>query len=127
MKRITAKPILQAGDWQRLLDYLRELFTSANQAADGRLFEFVSITTTYTAGENDHVILAAPAAPFTITLPAASAMRNKKVTIKRTNTSVHTITVTPASGNVDGSASTTLTTSLQSRTLYSDGSNYWLI
>lgn len=111
----------------KLLDLLRKYATALNNLIDGRQLQFVSVTTTYPATENDHVILVAPAAPFTITLPAASAMIGKQVIIKRTNTTTHTITLTPVSGLIETAASATLTTSLQRRAYYSDGVAYWEI
>lgn len=111
----------------KLLDLLRKYAAAINNLVDGRQLQFVSITAAYTASENDHVILVAPAAPLTITLPAASTMVGKMVIIKRTNTTTHTITLTPASGQIENAASATLTTSLQRRAYYSDGVAYWEI
>lgn len=117
----TSLPELRA----QAMRYFNELAQSVNQAADGRLREFVNITAAYTAGENDHVIQAAPSAPFTITLKEPGIMRNKWVTVKRTNSTTHTITIASAVGNIDGSASVTLTTGYQARHFFSDGVQWW--
>ena len=109
----------------RITDFLRSFATSINQAADGRLWLSTSVTTTYSSGENDHVILVVPAAPFTVTLPTAQAMKNKRVVVKRANNTTHTITIATTAGNIDGAASVTLTTAYQRREFFSDGSNYW--
>ncbi len=132
MRRVADVPTLPTADQEaayrmRLHDYLREHAVAINQAADQRIFQPVAITTTYSAGENDHVILAAPSAPFTITLPAASQMIYKRVVVKRSNNTTHTITIQSSSGNIDGAASTTLTTAYQAKEFYSDGSAYWSI
>ena len=131
MKRVTPQPILpldMGENWRlEVLRLLREYSDAINQAADHRLSEFVSITGAYTAGENDHVILCAPAAPFTLTLQDAKNMKNKRIVVKRSNNTVHTITVNTTAGNIDGAASVTLTTAYQSREFFSDGSNYWEI
>ena len=131
MKRVTPQPILprEMGENWRLevLRLLREYSDAINQAADHRLSEFVSITTTYTAGENDHVILCAPSAPFILTIPAASVMRNKRIVVKRTNNTTHTITVQSTSGNIDDAATSTLTTAHQAREFFSDGADWHLI
>jgi len=131
MKRVTPQPILpreMGENWQgALLRLLREYSDAINQAADHRLSEFVSITGAYTAGENDHVILCAPAAPFTLTIPAASVMRNKRVVVKRTNNTTHVVTIQSTSGNIDDAASVTLTTAYQPRELFSDGADWHLI
>lgn len=121
MKRLTTV-VSGAPDSRSLVEYLRQIFSALNQAADGRLREFVDVTGTYTAGENDHVVQVAPSGTCTVTLPAPSGMRNKTVTVKRTNGTAHTITVQSASGNIDGSASVTLTSAWQVRHFYSDGS-----
>ena len=130
MDKVLADPKLpetpQAG-WLRLYDHLRKFATSINQAADGRLWLSVAITTTYSAGENDHVILCAPTAPFTLTLQDAKNMKNKRIVVKRSNNTTHTITVGTTAGNIDGAATVTLTTAYQSREFFSDGSNYWEI
>ena len=131
MKRVTPQPILprDIGDNWRLevQRLLREYSDAINQAADHRLSEFVSITTTYTAGENDHVILVAPSGTCTITIPAASVMRNKRIVVKRTNNTTHTITVQSTSGNIDDAATSTLTTAHQAREFFSDGADWHLI
>jgi len=125
MKRVTPQPILPAkvdAGWHAgLLRLLREYSDSINQAADLRLWEFVNITAAYTAGVNDHVILMKPAGTFTLTIPAASVMRNKRIIIKRNNNTTHTITVQSTSGTIDGAASVTMTTAWQIKELYSDG------
>jgi len=127
MKRVIPNPVVPEGDWRRLLDILREYATALIDAADGRLHEFVSVSAAYTSALNDHVIFVVPSGTFTVTLPAASAMRNKRIVVKRANNTTHTITIQATSGNIDGAASTSLTTAYQSRELFSDGSNYWLI
>lgn len=132
MRRVSDTPTLPADDQQmayrlRLHDYLREHAVAINQAADQRIFQSVAATGAYSAGENDHVILVAPSAPCTITLPAASQMIYKRVVVKRSNNTTHTITIQSSSGNIDGAASTTLTTAYQTKEFYSDGSAYWSI
>ena len=110
-----------------LLKLVREYSDSINQAADHRLSEFVSVTGTYTAGENDHVILVAPTGTCTITLPAVSVMRNKRIVVKRTNNTTHVVTIQSSSGNIDDAASVTLTTAYQPREFFSDGADWHLI
>lgn len=131
MKRVTPYPVLplertQAWDGA-LLRLLREYSEAINQAADHRLSEFVSISAAYTAGENDHVILCVPAGIFTVTIPAASVMRNKRVVIKRANNTTHVITIQSTSGNIDEAASTTLTAAYEAKELFSDGAGWWTI
>lgn len=129
MKRVDPTPWLPT-IWsqahQTLARLILDFSTAINQAAEGRLRDFVDVTAAYTAGEGDLVIQVAPGGAMAVTLPAASAMKNKTVTVKRTNSTVHTITVSSAAGNIDGAASVTLTTAYQVRHFFSDGTAYWL-
>jgi hypothetical protein len=134
MKRVTPQPILpreQGENWTNaLLRLLREYSDAINQAADHRLSEFVAITADYTAGENDHVILVSPGGVVTITLPAASVMRNKRVIVKRANNTTHVVTIKATSGTIDETAAATgvtLTSAFQSREFFSDGAEWHLI
>ena len=127
MRRVTPQPSFGHDLSASLLDRFREYSVALNQCADHRLSEFVSVTGTYTAGQNDHVIECAPSGAMTVTLPAASVMRNKRIVIKRTNNTTHTVTIQSSSGNIDGAASVTLTTAHQSREVFSDGANWWLL
>lgn len=131
MRRVNPQPILpreMGENWKAaLLKLVREYSDSINQAADHRLSEFVSVTGTYTAGENDHVILVAPTGTCTITLPAVSVMRNKRIVVKRTNNTTHVVTIQSSSGNIDDAASVTLTTAHQSREFFSDGADWHTI
>lgn len=130
MNKVLSDPKLPDDSKQlvlRLTDYLRAFATSINQAADGRLWLSATASTTYSAGENDHVILVTPTGIFTVTLPSAQAMKNKRVVVKRANNTTHTITIQSSSGNIDGAASVTLTSAYQRREFFSDGSNFWEI
>ena len=125
MRQVATSPQVSANDWFRLGQVLRDHAESINQAASGNLFPSVSVATTYSAGSGDLVIYVVPSGTFTVTLPLARDMQNKKVTVKRANNTTHTITIQGASGNIDGAASVTLTTAYQARTFHSDGTNYW--
>ena len=127
MRRVTPQPIIGNDLSASLLDRFREYSVALNQCADHRLSEFVQVVANYTAGQNDHVIECAPSGAMTVTLPAASVMRNKRIVIKRTNNTTHTVTIQSSSGNIDGAASVTLTTAHQSREVFSDGANWWLL
>jgi len=112
----------------RLLDFLRAHANSINEAANGKMWNFVSITATYTSGVNDLVILCNPAAATVITIPAASDMMYKRIVVKRTTTSTaNGITVQSSSGNIDSAANTTINTSFGAKELFSDGAAYWTI
>lgn len=130
MNKVLADPKLpgdaQSG-WLRLYDHLKAFAVAINQAADGQLWKSVAITTTYSSGDNDHIILCRPGAPVTLTLPNVKDMKGKRVVVKRANNTTHTITVGTTAGNIDGAATVTLTTAYQSREFFSDGVDYHLI
>lgn len=121
MRAVTARP--QAVD----LNVIRQLCESVNQAALGVLHPFVSVTGAYSAGLGDLVILVAPSGTCTITLPPAKDTAQTIRRVKRSNNTTHTVTIQASSGNIDGAASTSLTTAYQSRAFFSDGTNYWLV
>lgn len=130
MNRVDANPTapLDKGTFAaKVFDYLRKFAISINQAADGRLWNWVAKTGGYASAENELVILIAPTAPAAVTLPDVKAMAQKRVIVKRTNNTTHTITVAPAVGTIDGAANATLTTAYQSREFFSDGTSYWLV
>ncbi|MGL4559843.1 MAG: hypothetical protein ACRCV5_20290 [Afipia sp.] len=109
------------------LQLVRQMCEAINQAALGILQPSVAVTGTYTAGLGDLVVLIAPSGTCTITLPAASQTTGSIRRVKRSNNTTHVVTIQAAAGNIDGAASTSLTTAYQSRAFYSDGSNYWLV
>lgn len=111
----------------KLQDHLREHATAINQAATGNLWRSVTVSAAYTAGTGDLVVYVSPSGAFTVTLPPAKDMVNKIVTVKRKNNTTHTITIGATSGNIDGSASTTLTSAYQAKRFHSDGSDYYTV
>lgn len=82
----------------------------------------VAPTTTYTALAGDIVLATAGAGGFTVTLPAVS--RNAQVQVKKVDSGAGTITVSPASGTIDGAASYALVVQYDSVTLVCDGTNW---
>jgi hypothetical protein len=127
MKKVTPQPILGHNLSGSVLDLCREYSVALNQLADHGFSEFVTVTGSYTAGENDHVIECSPSGAMTVTLPAASVMRNKRIVVKRANNTTHVITIQSTRGNIDTSTSVTLTTAFQSCEVFSDGENWWLL
>ena len=89
----------------------------------------VSKTTTYTATSDDDVIFCSSSgAAFTVTLPAASGIGGKVLTLKKIDSSFNAVTI---DGNgaetIDGSATTTLSTQHETLMLICDGSNWQVI
>ena len=121
-------------------------YSSANITVDayGRLtaastgsgtFSVVTTSATpYVMATTVTTVFAAPAAAQTVQLPAANAagvVAGRSITIKRVNTANFVVTVTSAGGTIDGvSAATGIALSagtLDSITVQSDGSNWWVI
>ena len=72
-------------------------------------------------------VFADPGSAQSVVLQAA-ASATRPVTVKRINTSAFAVTITAASGNIDGSSSYVLQPgTLNSVTFMSDGTNYWVI
>lgn len=109
----------------RLIDYLRDIVESVNALVTRVDPTIVDVTGAYAARNMDRVIQVAPSGTCTITPPLATKVPGQWLTVKRTNGTTHTITVQPASGNIDGSGSVTLTTAYQVRHLFSDGVQWW--
>lgn len=100
-----------------------------NRANDGYLFPMVSVTASYAMNYNDAVILAdATAGAITITLKPAAECVQKRVTIKKTDSSGNSVTI---DGNgaetIDGAATKSLATQYKSYDLVSYGGAWWIV
>ena len=84
----------------------------------------VSTNTTLTTG-NTIVLVSASGGARTITLPAPTA--GKIVIIKKTDSSLNSVTISAPSGTIDGAASKSLLTQYDSLTIASDGTNFFII
>jgi hypothetical protein len=82
-------------------------------------------TTTYVAVGRDVVLASASGGAWVLTLPAVTAGR--WVTVKKTDASANAITVTPASGTIDGAATYPITTQWLSRDFISDGTDWFIV
>jgi hypothetical protein len=81
-------------------------------------------TAAYTAVTTDNLLLAdATTAAFTITLPAVAA--GQLLTVKKIDSTANAVTISPASGTIDGAATDSIAIQWQARTYVSDGTN-WL-
>ena len=90
----------------------------------------VTVTSaTYTITDNDYVILVdATAAPVTVTLPTAVGREGRIFEVKRISTNANTVTLDGAGAEtIDNSANQIYTLAYVSLTVYSDGSNWWII
>ncbi len=96
----------------------------AGDALSERAAKVVATAVAYTAKAHE-VVLATATAAFAVTLPAAAA--NISVLVKKVDASANVVTITPASGTIDGAATATLTAQWQSKELISDGTNWFLV
>lgn len=90
----------------------------------------VSKTANYTASiETDSVILCdATGGAFTITLPTAASADGYQFDIKKIDASANTVTVDgDGAETIDDSTTAVLTTQYESITVYSDGSEWWIL
>lgn len=120
--RVSTDPRLAPGGDPRLYELFREHAQAINGAT---LLTPKQITATSTLGEGDTFVIFKAAGTATITLPAPGRMTGKRITIQRGDSNTGTITIAPASGNINGGASVTMTTAYQRREIVSDGVDYW--
>ena len=59
-------------------------------------------------------------------MPAASTVTGYRFVIKKT-VAANNVIISPASGNIDGAATQTLTAVNSSLEIFSDGTDYWII
>lgn len=97
-------------------------------------FDNTSFTTRTTAGNatltaNDYVLLVLGATgAVAVTLPAPSAVPPGRTYIVYKDAAAQTITITPAAGQVDAGANTTLATgAIHAKRFVTDGSNWFTI
>lgn len=63
----------------------------------------------------------------TAVLPAASATLGLLFTVKRITAGANSLTVSAATGNIDGSATLSIATQYTVYSFRSDGTNYWIV
>jgi Major tropism determinant N-terminal domain len=88
----------------------------------------VAKTSNYTATSTDDTILVnATSGNVTITLPTSGISTGKIYTIKKTDSSSHTVTLAPSSGTIDGQSNAVTSVQYTSLDVQFDGTNYWII
>ena len=86
----------------------------------------VTITATYSMTIGDRMVIAAAAANMTLTLPAsASSVPYEFIIIK--SVAAHTVTINTTSGNINGAASTSLTSQWECVRLRTDGTDWYIV
>jgi hypothetical protein len=89
-----------------------------------------TVTGDYTAAHSDNTILAnTSSADITITLPAASSITGRIYTIKKIGNGGldNELTISPASGNIEGGSSYKIYNDWTYVTIQTDGSNWYII
>ena len=91
----------------------------------GRAATVQSKTANYVATSGDLVLMDASGGNRTVTLPAVAS--GAVCTAKKTDSSANTVTVSPASGTIDGAASKVISTQYESYDFVSDGTNWFIV
>jgi hypothetical protein len=88
-----------------------------------------TVTATAAAAASDRTILCdASAGAITLTLPAASTMAGRVLTVKKIDASANAVTIDPNGvETIDGAATRTLSTQYASLTIHCDGSAWWVL
>lgn len=111
----------------RLGELFTSIITQINSAADGFVARVTTQTAAYTVQGSDQIVLINNSGNIVVTLPKPSDTLNKIFTVKKISNNGNTVTITPASGNIDGAATKVITTYLVSHEIASDGANYWIL
>lgn len=87
----------------------------------------ITSATAYTVADTDYfVTLQSLTGATAVTLPAPSAALKGREYLLHKDASAQTVTITPASGNIDGGASVTLATgAVHARRVFCDGAAWW--
>lgn len=101
---------------------------TADALNDAVASKSANYTATATAANTDRVIKAdASSAAFTITTWGHSGNTGRTLTVKKTDSTLNAVTISPASGTIDGKSSIKLCTQNESVTIESDGTNFFII
>lgn len=86
-------------------------------------------TTSYVVQSSDGLVLVdASAAPATVNLPSAQQQRSRIIRVKKTDSSGNSVTIAAAgSETIDGSSTSTLASQYDTKSVYSDGINWWIV
>lgn len=101
--------------------------TALTQA--GTVLSSTSYSATDTIALSDQVVLVNNTAAATMTLPNAASVVGQYFIIKDANGNAETfnIIIDTVAGTIDGNASVTMTVDYMALTIYSDGTNYYIL
>ncbi len=116
----------------RILNQHTNLYTFNNSASryyDSQTKGTVTVTGSYSVLAQDEVVLCNQSAAITLTIPASILSNGRILTIKDIsgNAFGHPITISPASGTIDGLSSRTLSVNYGVIRLISDGTNWYVL
>lgn len=111
----------------RTADQLRR--TDAAAALQGGIWEIESSQNTFTDGQgNKYWLIDTTGGAVSVALPAAADVSPDTIfNVKRTTGGANALTVTPDSGNIDGSAAHSIATQYAAFGYASDGTNYHIV
>lgn len=106
-------------------------FISAINSQLNSVLRVTTVTANYLANLSNDVILAdVSSGGVTITLPDATTAEGKIIQVKKSDNSTNDVTVQTAGGNIDGSATATLSGSggaMPGASFVSDGTNWFIL
>lgn len=101
---------------------------AASAAIGGLRQSVTTVTATYSALVTDGVILAnSTTAGFTITLPIATSMVGRMITVKKISSDANTVTIDGNGALIDGASTKTRSTQWDSYTMICNGINWYII
>lgn len=112
----------------RLYELLRLVAQANNRRADGFVFGTQVLSANYTMQEGDSVLMVSAAGGArAITLLAPAAALGKLIAVRKTEGGANNVTLTPATGLINGAATLVLTAAAPGAVLASDGTNYFTV
>lgn len=112
----------------RLFEVLRLVAQANNRRADGYVFGTQVLSASYTMQEGDSVLLVSAAGGArAVTLLAPAAALGKLIAVRKTDTGANAVTLTPATGLINGAATLALTAASPRALLASDGTNFFTV
>lgn len=112
----------------RLYELLRLIVQANNKHGDGYVHASQVLSASYTMQDGDSVLLVSAAGGArAITLVSPAAALGKLVTVRKTEAGANNVTLTPATGLIDGAATLVLTAAAPRAMLASDGTNYFTV
>lgn len=127
-KVVSAGQIPDKYEASKLKTLFRRIEYAINTLINDQKNTVVTTATSMRATVGDFVILAdSSASVVTVTLPPPADAIYKRFDVKKLDGTANVVVIAPESGNVDGSASKSLSVQYQALTFVSDGVGYWVI